>query len=325
MKIAKMFSHSDLDGVVSNLLMCRYFIDRGYSVSTERCGYDNIDDKILDYINSREYRKESVIIITDISCSYSTAAILDALPNTKILIDHHQSALDNMCVKQKDKPDFKWMYISEDDSATMHVYKFLLKNCAWEDINRIKAYDELVFVTNQWDSKPRDSVDYIRHEGTIMDTLNFFSALGFDKFKARFLINPSIELNEVEACQLDTTERLKNNIVKYINVQKLEYKAEDVTITYGLCFTNTYKSETAEHLTKVNPELAFVFIMDLNTCTGSLRRNGNHLLVDKISCINIAKSFSPEGGGHAFAAGFSFKFEDYNTVITKVMRGDFYI
>lgn len=326
----KLFTHTDLDGVVSNLIACTYFIWKGCSISTERCGYDNIDKNILGYINSWEYDPDAVIFISDISPSYEVFCILDNLPNPKILIDHHQTAMDKIDVVET--KSFPWAYIQEGDSASLLVMKYLLQQVKSDTsekgvkmLESLRAYYDLVYLTDLWDCRSRESEEYIANLDKITRLNGLFSALGWFKFKDRFIANPSIETTEVEDAMVDMLLRIKKNVMRYTRVYCLKYNKEDKNALYGLGFANDYTSDVAEYIFSQYTELLFVVLINMNGCTGSLRRNSKHELCESTDLQELAKQFDEGGGGHPFAAGFSFNIDNYHTIINRVVTTDFYI
>jgi hypothetical protein len=321
----KCFTHSDLDGVVSNLLFCKYYNLQGYEHSTENCSTGSDTDlKIKAYLNSSyEYRKDDIIVITDVCMSYEVACILDNLPNIKIHIDHHDTS-QKMLGVHNPNGDFSWSYIKEGDSATMMVYKYLNKATKEKkELNiKLKEYQPLVVVTDLWDTKSRVSEDFIKWTVPIENTLSLMNCIGFSNFKARFMINPNIELSEVELARVSTVHKIKNNVMKYTQVYSRPKEYKDFGVIYGVCFGGLYRSEVAEYVFKNNPELLFVAIIDMNGCRVSLR-TGHHKLAEGLDLTKVCKQFDENGGGHPFACAFGFSIDEYSKVVNKLMFGEF--
>ncbi len=308
---AKLFTHTDLDGVVSNILMCHYANHLGLSYSTEMCSYDNVDKEIMGYINGYEYNPDDLIIITDICPSIKVIEKLESLPNKKILLDHHQSAEEAI----KDH-DYEWLIVNEGDSGAMISYKYL--NGKSEEFDKIlKNYQYLVLVTDLWDSKSRVSEAYLKYKKEIYNTLALFSALGFNKFKERFLRNPSIKFTEYEQGAVDAVERIKKATCKGTYLYKFNTDCEGSNLTYGLCFVGRFRSEIAEYQFLSNLELNFLFLIDLNSSSGSLRRRDESL----IDLAHLAEQF--EGGGHPYASGFIYDIGNYHKIINRIVTKDF--
>jgi nanoRNase/pAp phosphatase (c-di-AMP/oligoRNAs hydrolase) len=303
----------------------------GYGHSSEQCNTGNdIDEKIKKYINSYEYSKDTIIIIVDVSMSYEVASILDNLPNTKIMIDHHQTAIEtlNKNNPNKEQTDFKWAYVKEGDSATLLVHRYLLKRAIEEKrhdlYDEMVKYNHLVKLIDLWDTKSRDSEEYISFSSEINEIVNFLSALGTSEFKARFFINPSTQLTEVERAKLDTTKRIKDNVVKYITprINTKSYMGE--LVEYAVCFSGVYRSEIADAISRKYPKVLFVVIINMDTCRVSFRRNSFHKF-KSLDLTHIVYQFSSKdkGGGHPFACAFAFDIGDFADVVTRLLKGDF--
>jgi oligoribonuclease NrnB/cAMP/cGMP phosphodiesterase (DHH superfamily) len=321
----KCFTHSDLDGVVSNLLICKYYSTLGYNHSTENCSTgDNVDRKIKEYINSKEYSESDLIIITDVSMSYEVACILDVLPNKKILIDHHASAQKDLG-RNNPKGDFPWAYVREGDSATMLVYKYLnnITKTNKELNDMIREYRPLVVVTDLWDTKSRISEDFVLWLPQIENILGLMNCVGFSNFKARFLLNAPITLTELEMAKVETVTKIKLGVMKYTNIfiKTKEYK--EYAVCYGVCFASLYRSEVAEYAFQNNADLAFIAMIDMNGSRVSFRRNVRHPLEKDMDLTKVVKQFNSDGGGHPFACAFGYKMDDYSIVINRLLTGEF--
>ncbi len=311
MKKAKLFTHTDLDGVVSNILMCHYVNLLGYSYSTELCSYDDIDKEIMGYLNSYDYDHSSLIIITDICPSIEVVDRLDSLTNDKILIDHHQTAEE--VVKEC---SYDWLHVSEGDSGAMLCYKYL-KGRFNELDNLLKHYQHLVLVTDLWDSKPRTSEAYLRYKDDIYNTLALFSALGFNNFKTRFLKDPALIFSDYERGAVDAIERIKKATCRGIYLYKFITECGGDRVVYGFCFVGRFKSEVAEYQFLTNNDLDIIFMIDMNFTNGSIRRKNE----SSIDLANLAEQFG--GGGHPYASGFSFEIGNYSKVISRIVSKDF--
>ncbi len=84
----KLFTHTDLDGVGCAVLAKLAFKDE---VDIEYCNYDEINEKVLEYINQND--NKIPIYITDISVKEELAKLLDKRGNVQLL-DHHPTALE---------------------------------------------------------------------------------------------------------------------------------------------------------------------------------------------------------------------------------------
>jgi hypothetical protein len=165
----------------------------------------------------------------------------------------------------------------------------------------------------------------MRNKDLIDDLNGLMTALGYVEFRDRFIYNPSIELNEVERAKVDVVKRLKKNTCKGTVVYSLTYKLEGRSILFGLCFCGMYKSDVAEYQFTMNSDLAFLFLLDLNSCNGSLRSNPRHDIGKTLDMSKIAGQMSIDSGGHFNAAGFGYEIKDYDKIINKILLRDFTI
>lgn len=107
MKIV-VFSHNDLDGVGSNVVlesMVREYNNNvteledrsGFLIETEvhNCSYDDINERLGEYLSTVNQGTDTALFITDISVNEEIAERLDQLSKIMYirLIDHHDSAL----------------------------------------------------------------------------------------------------------------------------------------------------------------------------------------------------------------------------------------
>lgn len=316
-KRAQFFTHNDLDGVVSNLQALKFYSGLGYYVSTEITGYNDIDNKILNYVNSRDYSTETLIFITDISCSPEVAEFLDKLPNPKTLIDHHST---NVFLNK-----YSWADVREGDSASLMVYRHLKDNTNnAEFLKVIDKYFDLIKITDLWDSKPRDSAEYIKNKETIDKINMLFSGIGLSNFRLRFMANPSIEFTESEYSVIDCFTRLMNSYCRFTKIYKLKHHCggdASRNVYYGFGFSEKYISQVSSYALDNDHDLAFVILINMNGLSLSFRRNTNNKYGEVIDLSKIASQFG--GGGHPYASGANFNFENYYEIITRIQNGDF--
>ncbi len=322
------FHHTDLDGIVSNTVAYKYYHGLGYTITSQSCGYHDIDEKVEEYLDSYRYDVETTIFICDISVSRRVAERLDSVPNSKVLLDHHQSALENLSSDGKNL-DFDWMCVREGDSASLLVYNWVIGKCENnEELEGLKInllrYHELVYLTDLWDSKGRTSQQYLDSQEKI-DKLNcLLKDLGLCDFRARFIMNPVVEFSDVEEAVIRTLTKIRDKHTKGVRVYRFQFKREnEVPVYYGLAFSEKYPSETAEYVFSRDKELLFIFIINMNRLSVSLRRNGFHKLEDSVDLSKVAGQFG--GGGHPYAAGFPFTMKNYYGVISSIARSEFYI
>ena len=78
MKI-KHFSHTDLDGVGSAVIIKALFPKKEDVIDVAYCDYDKINQKVRNFIESKHCRSYDYIFITDISVDEPTAALLQKI------------------------------------------------------------------------------------------------------------------------------------------------------------------------------------------------------------------------------------------------------
>lgn len=318
----KLFTHNDLDGAVSNLIALKYFIGLRYSASTDICSYGNVDKNIEGYLNSYEYDPEAVIVVTDISFSEEVAEKLDKVSNPVIMLDHHKTA-EEVFMGEDGRLKYKWMRIQEGNSASFMAYKYFRNRAERGSIVRkeIEKYKKLVYLTDLWDTKSRQSEEFVKYEKDIKKVLDLFKGLGYNEFKDRFFGNPSIEMSERERAITETIEKTKKRYMSRFRVYNLPISFEGENHLYGFGFSSDFVSEVAEHIFSMNDRCLFSVTLDMNGCSGSFRRNEKHPEWEKIDVSKIAEQFG--GGGHPFAAGFEFEIKDYDRVIKKIIKSEF--
>lgn len=182
----KLFTHTDLDGVGCAIVARHIF---GDNVDVEYCDYNEINDKVSQFINS-ESQDYDMIFITDISVNENVAKeIEEHISDKTVLIDHHPTA------KWLNK--YKWATVEEFEisihpnedyvkaSGTSLFYDYLWENYGlnnellFELVEKIRRYD-----TWEWATKYNDT-----HAKQLNDLL---CIVGRDNFVNRFVSNPSI-------------------------------------------------------------------------------------------------------------------------------------
>lgn len=324
------FHHTDLDGIVSNTVAFKYYHGLGYTISSQSCGYHDIDEKVLGFLSSYQYDQETTIFICDISVSRNVAEKLNSIPNPKVLLDHHQSAFENLSSNGKNL-DFSWAFVEEGDSASLMVYRWVIHQSEGRgdlELSRnLQQYNELVHLTDLWDSKSRTCTEYIDSIEKIESLNCLLKDYGLSDFRARFIINPRVEFTESENAVIRTLIKVRDRHVKNVKVYRFKYEREGRLslrpVYYGLAFSEKYPSETADYVFNQDSELSFVFIINMNNLSGSLRRSGTHDLEEQIDLSKIAEQYG--GGGHPYSAGFPITMKNYYDVISSIVRSNFYI
>lgn len=284
----KLFTHTDLDGVGCYILAFKAF---GNNVKVEYCNYNDINERVLKFINNNEI--DEACYITDISVSEEVANIINSKYDNFYLFDHHGTALG--------LNKYSWcnVKISNEETGidtcgTELFYNYLIQNNYLEDSKALKNFVNLVrdYDTWRWST--------LGDEGIICKQVNdLFGIYGFNKFitwsisqihdnvfpklYAADELVLSIKQKEID----DYIERKNKNLIKK---EILGYKA-------GVVFAENYMSELGNKLSILNPDCDFIAIIDISGNKISYRTIKDNIDLGK----DVAAKF--EGGGHAKAAG----------------------
>ncbi len=297
-RAVQLFTHGDLDGAVSAVMV---FNSRNWNrgdVTYEICGYDGpkgIDVCVGKYLDGIEEGAKAGIeyhlIMTDIGPSQETCERIASLESrfTSIgVYDHHKTTL---WAKEEKLP---WYHHSANSACGAKM--------AWQSVlaeNLRPGFKGLADATDAYDRWIVDSK--YRERGEELNLL--FKFLGFPKFLAEFYVNPDT----------DFTSRMKY-IVEILRDKQQHQTKRSVAIQLGSTGKNLFKdkggrtfalivsdnehiSETAKEALKAYPDVNYVGIILPVTGIVSLRSRKNETDVSK-----IAKKLG--GGGHEAAAGF---------------------
>ena len=263
-------------------------------MDVEYCNYDEIDNKIKEYISTKAYLSYDDTFITDISVNEVNADILNYTyenGNKITLIDHHATAdwlnkyewayVNNLEISIYPQEDFM------KSSGTSLFYHYLWENYnvnlpyLLEFIEKVRRYD-----TWEWSTKFND--EYVKQLNDL------FWLIGRDKFVDRFINNPSIKFTDGEKLLLEVEQQRINTYIEKKLKQMFESEFEGYKV--GVVFAEQYQSQLGNILAKNNPHLDFVVMIDVGNNTISYRSIHDHIHLGE-----FAKKFN--GGGHAKAAG----------------------
>jgi uncharacterized protein len=300
----KLFTHTDLDGVGCAIVARHIF---GDNVDVEYCDYNEINDKVSQFINS-ESQDYDMIFITDISVNENVAKeIEEHISDKTVLIDHHPTA------KWLNK--YKWATVEEFEesvdpneeyvksSGTSLFYDYLWRNYGlnnellFELAEKIRRYD-----TWEWSTKYNDV-----HAKQLNDLLYI---VGRNNFVNRFANDPSIKLRDNEVFLLNIEQDRINN---YIKKKAEELKRVNIlNYKVGVVFAEQYHSELGNELAKQNPDLDFIAIINMASNKVSYRGIKDDIDLGK----DVAKVFGD--GGHPKAAGSQFDEELTSELIKNI-------
>lgn len=323
----KLFTHTDLDGIGCAVLA--YLAFGKENVDVEYCNYDDIDDKVEAFMEDDGlYRSYDKIFITDISVSDSVANMIDILDRVDRrvqLFDHHGTAL----------------FLNKYDWCMVKEYEYLpdicFKTCGSELFcsyglrpENFDNYDTdvrikiLYFVTvvrnyDTWCWKELGDI------GLISKQMNdLFHIYGREKFiewamkRIMFGTSPIHQnewFSETDMLLLDQKQKDIDIYVEEKNKQIKKF-ADKWGNSYGVVFAERYFSELGNRLCEMNPDLAYVAMIDISHGRVSYRS-----IRDDINLgTEIAHNYG--GGGHPKAAGSTFDISWAMETMTDWLFGD---
>lgn len=320
-RMIKLFTHTDLDGVgcaiVGNLAF-------GDNINIEYCGYNDIDQKVVDFFKNHDIKEYDAIFITDISVSEKVAKMIESIaPDRVVLLDHHATAEKlnvyewaNVIVTEHNMKEKRnqltsgtslfFNYLNEQGLIQLDDFEF---EEAAEFVEEVRRYD-------CWEWKNVYG-DYFAKE------LNdLFGLLGRYKFVDRFSKNCSINLNKTEKTLLEIERK---RVDYYLNTKrrelvKREFWANEVEyFTIGVVFVEQYHSEVGNVLADENPDCEFIVMITPGSKKLSFRRNEKN----DVHLGRIAELFVDDngrtGGGHPPAAGASFKSKQLDEILNTIL------
>lgn len=206
------FTHIDLDGATSNIVIRNYFKD----VITHQITYEHENEIIPKMIKEKD--KFDAVIFTDF-CPVNLTQV-QAFGRPVLVLDHHESALS-----------------FNDPSKNVYICsKFCGAKLTYEFFNHddcLKHLDELVNITNDFDL-------YKLKDQRSKPFNHLYWAMGFSWFVERFMTG-DIELSKSEMKYLVRRQKDYNEF--YANLPIQELKNNGV-----VCVTEKYLSDVADSL-----------------------------------------------------------------------------
>ena len=305
--LVKLFTHIDLDGVGCAILAKLAF---GDEMDIEYCDYNNINERVLDYLNHNN-DSLSYIYITDISVNEEVAKLLDERGGAWLL-DHHPTALE--------LNKYCWCKVMVEDlnglktSGTTLFYHLLIMNgCLSEDLEYNKSLDRFTEVVRDYDTWRWSTLG---EDGIICKQVNNLLYLyGRD----RFITWCISEIHDNIFPRLYVVDELvlkikQNEIDEYIKEKNEKmFTSPMCGFVCGFVFAEKYFSELGNRLCQMHPEIDFVAMIDMDG-TVSYRTVKDNIDLGK----DVAKLFG--GGGHPKAAGSQFPDEIKLKTIENIFR-----
>lgn len=304
----RLFTHTDLDGVGCAILMRSLFKEEEHIVDVSYCDYNNVDEKIQNFVNEKTDKKMDdydYIFITDISVNEETAALLNDVEEGDVtpfvqLLDHHNTA------KWLNKYD--WAYVNDvyedghKTSGTSLIIDFFNERSGFERettpaikhfAETVRKYDTWEWTTHYNEVLPKELNDYLYMIGRpafVEYVLNEVIVSG----------DEPIYFNEKARALLDQKQA---EIKSYIQKKGKQIRISEVQDSkVGIVFAEQYVSELGNELAKQNLDLEFIILIDMGEKKVSYRT-----VREDIDLGKVAKKYG--GGGHPKAAGSQFSEE----------------
>lgn len=291
----KLFTHTDLDGVGCAVLAKLAFQNE---VDIEYCNYNEINEKVLEYINQNNNKVP--IYITDISVNEEVANLLDKRGNVQLL-DHHPTALE--------LNKYSWCRVKVEDlsglktSGTKMFYHWLgMNECFSDELENNKSLDRFAKMVRDYDTWRWTELG---EEGVLCKQVNDLLCLyGREKFiswcVSKICCNDSFNLDDTDKLLLDIKQKEIDDYVE--EKDKQLFTLPMCGRIAGFVFAEKYFSELGNRLCKIHPEIDFIAMIDMDG-TVSYRTIREDLDLGQ----RVAKQFG--GGGHPKAAGSQFSKE----------------
>ena len=310
----RLFSHNDTDGYGPKVLL--NLIPEIITESSHHT-YETINIATEKFLEAEEYKHFDYVFFTDISLSETVAKKINNLPGIErhkfFLFDHHATAIWMR--------KYSWAKIADEEEKTCGTkifHEFLLqftkkhgfykghehleKQIVYDYVESIRLYDtwEWTLVNEQVLNKYKP-VDH--------NTLRFI--LGPHKYEARM----TKKLIESDVFDWDDAERFLLEVEKDKRQDYLEKKLKSMQIIRfegykaAYVFAENYQSDLGSYIMENNKEHIDLVIIITAPVKISLRTNK-----ESVDVSILAKKYG--GGGHKYAAGFSFTKENLLKIIS---------
>lgn len=297
-----MFSHNDWDGLSPIFIAKEAFGEN--LVYSKACGYNNINEEILSFLDSPEYSLEQQIFITDIGINDEVAKRLQHLHNLGqeiYLLDHHAT---NVHLNE-----FEWAYVHPElngrkESGTSLFYATLLQNNVLVKNDFLDSYVELVRKYDTW--------DWYEENNMLAHDLNMlFFLIGRKEMQQMVSegVAAGVALTELPDIFKRDIEGEKKRIERYCRAKMKNIRWVNLfNLTTAIVYLEEYHPYVADAVQEKYPETDIICMIDVGNERVSLRARKEGVTVN-----NIAKYFG--GGGHPQAAGFQLKPEHFNEFV----------
>lgn len=309
-----LFTHTDLDGVGCDITL-RTMLSYNDDIVTKFCDYNNVNDKILEFIKSDEikkYSKDDWIMITDISVSKELAEKLDNINKNQVnilLLDHHETALwlnkyswamvkteDNINNNIEKTCGTRMVFDYAIPFSKSHLSSFQSIHETNKKIYLLEHFVEIVrkYDTWLWNTKYNDEIP--KKYNDLLYILGRNKFYGNIRNKIEYGKDMKMHLSKQDNLLLELEEE---KIKRYVDKkEKSIIKVSEFSHKFGVIFCENYVSQVGNTLSERNPDLDFIMMINLDDMKVNLRTTRKDVKVN-----DFAKQFG--GGGHPRAAGFT--------------------
>lgn len=308
-------SHDDFDGKAPVLLAEGAFGEQ--LVFHRTCSYAEVNQVVMDYINSDEYTSDVTLFITDLGLKDETMEALDAFVKKGykvLLFDHH--------AQNEGLNRFEWANVIVEKEGvktcgTSLFYEHLIEIGYLYPNAFLDSFVEIVRSYDTW--------DWAKNNDLLAKEFNrLFYLIGYNRMRDYFMkhFHGPTELAETPITEIPEEYVLSmdidwEQIQEYIAdaVKRVRF-AKYIGYSIAVSFTEAHLPHVVEGVVDAFPELDFVCIINVAANKGSFRSRKNEVTVDW-----IAKEIG--GGGHPYAAGFEPSDEMIATILTNLPNSKF--
>lgn len=321
----KLFTHTDLDGIGCAVLA--YLAFGRKNVDVEYCDYGDVDEKVGDFFVNGSPGEYNAVFITDISINNELAMAIDryAVEDLWHLFDHHVTAFG------LNKYDWCEVNVMNDTlgiktSGTELLYTYLRNHERFDHLsaNTITNIDRVVDIIRDYDTWRWKELG---EEGIVCKQVNdLFYIYGGEKF-IKWALDQILTLKLYRGISalpifsdLDTAllDQKQKDIDIYVEEKNKQIKkfTDQWGNSYGVVFAERYFSELGNQLCEMNPDLAYVAMIDISNGRVSYRSIRDNINLG----TEIAHNYG--GGGHPKAAGSTFDSTRAMETVTGWLFGD---
>lgn len=305
----KLFTHTDLDGIGCAILA--YLAFGQENVDVEYCNYNDVNEKVADYICNLGWEEYDQTYITDISITEDLAIIINETNEYyKVrLFDHHKTA--------EYLNQFDWCQVLDTiplsggikTSGTELFYTYLKSQNTFLDEfdstvqQNVERFVKIVRDYDTWRWKE------LGEKGIVCKQVNdLFYIYGRDKFidwALNHFYNKCSPLHkfpyfsETDRLLLDNKQRDVDRYVEEKNKSLISLRDENHH-WFGVVFADRYISELGNRLCEKNLGLDYIAIVNISTGQVSYRTISDDINLG----TEVAHAYG--GGGHPKAAGSTF-------------------